>query len=150
MDNKNNLAGTIQYTGEDYELLEGEGCCFHYSGNSINLNLNLVEIIKEVEHFNTFNERLIEINGRKALRFFSIKGYADFWVEDEILIPLHSIMYSNILISGPTIGTIQEEDEEVAHKKLIDYVLLEKYINDEEISKKYNIYNKIVNSIEIY
>lgn len=144
---------SISVTSKDYSEGVSEGCCFYYSGNSLDIETNLDIIVELISDLEPINIEQIKIGDQEGVQFFSLKSYDSMWIVDSILIPYNRNEFTNLLISGPTLYTSEsvtgsKQESEVLKSELIKKVDNNEYSKNIEVVNNYNLYKQIIKTIK--
>ncbi len=133
-------------TSEDYEPGAGEGCCYYFSGGSVNAATAEVEIEKEFGKVYDF--KVVEVSGRDAFQFIRLNKYISVMPVLSVLVPVSGHGFSNLLISGPTLGNFVKDDkpDEAA---AIDYINNKQYEEDEGYKNDLVRFQSVISSMEL-
>ena len=145
---------SMALTSADYTQGVGEGCCYYYSGNSLDMSLNdadaKAEIEKQFGEIYSF-ERRAEFGG---FSFIRLSRYVSVHPVYTVLIPFEQGGdYANILLSGPGMGNFIIENETGWSKPdmagALDYINNQKYKEDVDYQNKVAVFEKIVSSLKL-
>lgn len=137
---------SIVLTSEDYEPGVSEGCCYYYSGKSVNAESAQTEIEKQFGKVYDF--KVTQVSGKDAFQFIRLNKYISVRPVLSVLVPVSGHGFSNLLISGPTLGNFVKDDkpDEAA---AIDYINNKQYEEDEGYKNDLVKFQTVISSIEL-
>lgn len=134
---------SIVLTSEDYEPGVGEGCCYYFSGKSATSESDISAVFGKVYDFQT-----VQISGKDAFQFIRFNKYISVNPVLSVLIPVSGHDFSNILISGPTLGNFVKDDKP-DEDAAIDYINNKKYEEDEDYKKDLVKFQSVISTMEL-
>lgn len=131
-------------TSEDYELGLNEGCCYYFSGASVNLKSAQADIEKRFG--SVYDFQIVNVSGKDGFQFIRFNKYVSVMPVLSLLVPVSGHGFSNLLISGPTLGNFVKDDnpDEAA---AIDYINNKQYEEDEDYKNNLVRFQSVISSI---
>lgn len=103
LDEDGNLVFKISMTSADFEQGISEGCCWFYSGEAIDLDMEddeLLELLNE-SFLTAYNLERTEVADEDAISFTRESKYVSTVISKTYLLPYSYEEFSNVLITGP-------------------------------------------------
>lgn len=144
---------SLSATSKDYTVGVGEGCCFYYSDDPLNIKLDLDNIAELISDFEPINLKKVVIDNHEGVQFYSLKNYISIWAVDSILLPYNRMDFTNLLITSPTLQITEpifenKKGEEVIKKELIYSIKNEDYLENNEVVYLYGLFNQILKTFK--
>ena len=138
---------------KDYGVGVGEGCCYHYSGDTINTKLSLNEISDTIKKLNPIDIKRVTVDGIDGVRFFGIDSYIEAWGSDKILLPFQHGVYNNIMFYSHVLEYTDHEydnaeDAAEQEKQLGENLKNKNFLNNSQIATSYNLFNQILSTFK--
>ncbi len=133
-------------TSEDYEPGVNEGCCYYFSGKSVDLKSAQADIEKQFG--SVYDFQIVNVSGKDGFQFIRFNKYVSVMPVLSLLVPVSGHGFSNILISGPTLGNFVKDDkpDEAA---AFDYINNKQYEEDEEYKNNLVRFQSVISSIKL-
>lgn len=145
----------IVVTSRDYKEGAGEGCCSNYSSDPLDLQLSLEAISDKIKKLEPFSLRRVQLGNVDALRFYSIRNYIDFWVNDSLLSPYKRGNFDNLVISGSILANMYNETQKFTDQefkdlkdKLKQKINSGEYLSDPKVVEADRIFNQILSTFK--
>ena len=144
---------SLSATSKDYAVGVGEGCCFYYSDEPLNTELDLDSVAELISDLEPVNLKKVVIDNQKGVQFYSLKSYVSIWAVDSVLLPYNRMDFTNLLITSPTLQMTEpifenDKGEEIIKKELINSIKNKDYLKDDGVAHLYSLFNQILKTFK--
>jgi hypothetical protein len=107
---------SIEFTSKDFGEGISEGCCYYFSGETLDLGLSNEEVEKNInaqfeKKAPIKNLKRLSIGGKNGVSFFKLSSYIGNVIHQAFIIPISNEIYSNAFISSPSLDGFGDETE---------------------------------------